>query len=184
MAIGNRPSIRPGPADTYASYGRAWANLSNTPFRYYKRWVHEGGIATPFITSWPNGALAERRIVDGAYQLTDVLPTILEATGLDGDAGGTSMLPALRGGEPAPHTLFWEHVGNAAARHGPWKIVRVAGQPWELYDMHVDRSELTDLAQKHPEVVDDLTARWHDWAGAVGVIPWDELRPIVRAHGG
>ena len=56
VRIGNEPSIVPGPEDTYASYGRAWANLSNTPFRFYKRWVHEGGIATPFIVHWPAGS--------------------------------------------------------------------------------------------------------------------------------
>ena len=58
VRIGNEPAIVPGGEDTYASYGRAWANLSNTPFRYYKRWVHEGGIACPLIVHWPAGALA------------------------------------------------------------------------------------------------------------------------------
>ena len=81
VRFGNEPSIVPGPEDTYASYGRAWANLSNTPFRYYKQWTHEGGIATPFIVHWPNGALRNGSVVRAPFQLVDVLPTVLEATG-------------------------------------------------------------------------------------------------------
>ena len=55
VRFGNRPDVMPGPENTYQSYGVAWANLSNTPFKLYKHWVHEGGIATPFIVHWPNG---------------------------------------------------------------------------------------------------------------------------------
>jgi arylsulfatase len=49
------PRVVPGPADTYVAYGRGWANVSNTPFREYKHWVHEGGISTPLIAHWPAG---------------------------------------------------------------------------------------------------------------------------------
>src|SRR3546814_4506375 len=55
VQFGNNPSIMPGPENTYQSYGTAWANLSNTPFRLYKHWIHEGGIATPLIMHWPAG---------------------------------------------------------------------------------------------------------------------------------
>ena len=81
LRIGNTPDVEPGPEDTYASYGRAWANLSNTPFRYYKRWVHEGGIATPFIAHWPAGGIAPG-VIDAPFQLVDVVPTVLEAAGV------------------------------------------------------------------------------------------------------
>src|SRR5688572_2759426 len=81
VRIGNAPSIMPGGEDTYASYGRAWANLSNTPFRYYKRHVHEGGIATPLVVRWPRGGIAAGQIVHPAHQLVDIMPTIVEATG-------------------------------------------------------------------------------------------------------
>ena len=72
----------PGPEDTYASYGRAWANLSNTPFRLYKRWTHEGGISTPLIVHWPLGGIGQGTIVRSPHQLTDMLPTLLETTQL------------------------------------------------------------------------------------------------------
>lgn len=187
MQIGNNPEIVPGPATTYSSYGRSWANLSNTPFRYYKRWVHEGGIATPLIVSWPAGGLAEGGIRRDPFQLTDILPTILDAIGLErpDDAVGTSMLPALRGADEAgAHPLFWEHVGNAAARMGRWKIVRIADRPWELYDVSTDRSETEDVATREPEVVAELAAAWESWARSVGVIPWERMRDVVRTHGG
>ena len=108
LQVGNEPSIMPGGDDTYASYGRAWANLSNAPFRFYKRWTHEGGVATPLIVHWPDGDLADGSIVSDPLQLTDVMPTLLDAAGTAysaHDAGrdvatceGRSFLPALRGG--------------------------------------------------------------------------------------
>ncbi|WP_246074359.1 arylsulfatase [Nonomuraea terrae] len=181
LRVGNDPGIDPGPEDTYASYGPAWANLSNTPFRHYKRWVHEGGIATPFIVHWPAGGLAGGRIVRTPFQLTDVLPTLLGVAGVEPPRRyrgrevpppeGRTMLPALRGEPVADVPLFWEHLGNAAVRRGRWKLVRENGGPWELYDMDADRSETTDLARRHPALVADLAAEYEGWARRVGVIP-------------
>ena len=181
MRLGNEPTIWPGAEDTFSSYGRAWANLSNTPFRLYKRWIHEGGISTPFIVSWPAGRLAESSIRHTPQQLTDVLPTILEAAGVavPGNLPGRSMLPSLAGGQAADgdHPLFWEHIGNAGARQGRWKLVREAEQDWELYDVRTDRSELHDVAGDHSDVVASLAQRWEAWAESVGVIPW----PLIKS---
>jgi len=181
LRIGNDPAIDPGPENTYASYGQAWANLSNTPFRFYKRWVHEGGIATPLIVSWPGGGLAGGRIVTTPFQLTDVLPTLLDAVGVpypDGPvlpAEGRSALPALRGGDAENATLYWEHIGNAAIRRGDWKLVREYPRDWELYHVGHDRSELTDLAGGHPELVAELAGEYDRWAERVGVIPRERI---------
>jgi arylsulfatase len=193
LKVGNEPSIIPGPEDTYASYGRAWANLSNTPFRLYKRWTHEGGIATPLIVHWPRGGLHKGAVVRAPFQLTDMLPTILEAAQVQFRADdserevpefeGCSLLPALRGGKPKYHTLFWEHTGNAALRRGRWKLVREYPSPWELYDMETDRSEKIDLASTHPDRVCELVAAWSAWAGRVGVVPWDNVLASYRAAG-
>jgi len=193
VRIGNDPQVLPGPEDTYASYGRAWANLSNTPFRYYKRWVHEGGIATPLIVSWANGGLATGSIVRSPFQLTDVVPTILEATGAAYPPRyhgreilpleGRSFLPALRG-TPLPHgALYWEHTGNAAIRRGRWKLVRDYPRDWELYDLEHDRSELDDLASQQPGLVRELAAEWQAWADRVGVIPWPVTEAIYAERG-
>jgi arylsulfatase len=193
MRVGNTPDIVPGPDDTYASYGRAWANLSNTPFRFYKRWVHEGGIAAPLIINWPNGGLDAGAVVDQPFQLVDVLPTVLEATGgrypppsitwpveaLE----GRSMLAALRGEACDPAPLFWEHTGNAAIRVGRWKLVREYPGEWELYDLDADRTELRDLAAAQPEIVRDLAAQWQAWADRVGVIPFEVTLRLYRERG-
>ena len=187
LRIGNRPDIEPGPEDTYASYGRAWANLSNTPFRFYKRWVHEGGISTPLIVHWPAGGLTPR-IVHTPFQLTDVVPTVLEATGVGYPETypgrdllpleGRSMLRALRGGDVEPRTLYWEHTGNAAIRRGRWKLVREPHLPWELYEIDVDRAELVNHAASHPDVVAELSKEWSAWASRVGVIPWERIQEL------
>jgi arylsulfatase A-like enzyme len=193
VRIGNEPGIDPGGEDSYSSYGRAWANLSNTPFRYYKRFVHEGGIATPLIVNWPAGRLANGSAVRAPHQLVDVMPTILEATGAAYPARhgghdiapveGRSLLSALRGRSAPDGTLYWEHTGNAAIRSGRWKLVRDYPKPWELYDIEHDRTELHDLAHEHPDVVRDLAARWQAWADRVGVLPWSVTESIYAERG-
>jgi arylsulfatase len=208
--IGNEPSIVPGGEDTYASYGRAWANLSNTPFRYYKQWTYEGGIATPLIVHWPHGALQSGRVVRAPLQLVDILPTVLDAAGAAYPADyqgravlpyeGRSFLPALRGGSLPDATLFWEHTGNAAVRRGQWKLVRAfpgakrywAGDAnltyegsytWELYDLAHDRSELHDVAAQHPDIVESLSRQWDAWAQRVGVVPFQQVVDAFAARG-
>ena len=193
MKVGNSPEIHPGGADTYTSYGQAWANLSNTPFRLYKRWVHEGGISTPLIISWPGGGLDRGSIVEAPHQLTDLTPTLLEATGVqplterDGEQlpqlEGVSLLTALRGGPATPHDLFWEHIGNQAMRDGDWKLVREDDRAWELYDLARDRSEQTDLAEKEPDRVTAMAERWQRWADEVGVIPRDQVLAARKSAG-
>ena len=193
---GNVPGLMPGPEETYQSYGRSWANLSNTPFREYKHWVHEGGIATPFIVHWPaglSGSAGELRTEPA--QLVDVLPTIAEVAGAsyptqrDGHAvppaEGRSLLPSLRGQEGAERDLFWEHEGNSAVRRGRWKLVRKHARPWELYDIEADRTELDDVAAEHPDLVADLERAYDAWAERCGVIPRETVLKLYaeRGHG-
>jgi arylsulfatase len=193
VGIGNVPTVEAGGEDSFASYGRAWANLSNAPFRYYKRWTHEGGIATPLIAHWPHGKLANRTVVRAPAQLVDVMPTILEATGAAYPSNrngneilpleGRSLLPALRGDSLPDATLYWEHTGNAAIRRGRWKLVREYPNAWELYDISRDRSELSNVAAQHPSIVDELAKGWQAWAGRVGVIPWETTIAIYLERG-
>lgn len=176
VMFGNYTTVRPGPEDTYASYGVPWANLSNTPFRRYKRWVHEGGISTPLIVHWPAGDIGQGSIVDSPAQLVDIVPTILDAAGLEpSPSEGRSLLPAFCGESPAPVPLYWEHTGNSAIRLGQWKLVRAFPGDWELYDMDTDRSELDDVAHQHPAVCVELISRWESWATRVGVLPWQPM---------
>jgi arylsulfatase A-like enzyme len=193
MRVGNTPDIVPGAEDTYASYGRAWANLSNTPFRFYKRWVHEGGISTPLIVHWPAAKLQSGAIVEQPFQLVDLVPTVMEVTQAPyppksvahkvAPLEGRSMLASLRGEAQDQVPLFWEHTGNAAIRLGKWKLVREYPHPWELYDIATDRTELHDLAGRHSDVVTELKTRWQQWADRVGVLPWETTLQIYRDRG-
>lgn len=186
VTVGNDPRLMPGPEDTYQSYGRGWANLSNTPYRRYKLWAHEGGISAPCIISWADGEVTGGRVIDGPYQLTHILPTLLEAVGLQVPAHlpGQSILGTLRGEQSqVEQPLWWEHCGNAAYRQGKWKIVREHGFDWELYDMNADRSELRDQAAAHCDLVRDLAREWSEIAHRVGVIPFSTTLDIYRRRG-
>ena len=184
VRVGNSPDVVPGPEDSYASYGRSWAHLSNTPFRLYKRWVHEGGIASPLIASWPAGGVQAGSRTGGPGHVVDIAPTVLRAVGGDADGmAGVSMLDQWRGEDAVERPLFWEHLGNAAVRHGPWKLVREAGQPWELYDIEADRGETDDVAAAHADVVTRLEHCWEVWARSTGVIEWDRLLTYYRMRG-
>jgi len=192
VRFGNDPDIMPGGEDTYASYGRAWANLSNTPFREYKHWIHEGGIATPLIIHWPAGLQNAGAIRHHPHQLPDIMATVLDATGSiypDVHNGhpifpleGRSMLPTLRGEASQDHPLFWEHEGNAAVRLGKWKLVRKYPGPWELYNMDSDRTELHDLALQYPERVAAMAHDYEDWAVRCGVIPRERILALCRGR--
>ncbi|PUB26271.1 arylsulfatase [Promicromonospora sp. AC04] len=184
VRVGNSPDVVPGPEDSYASYGRSWAHLSNTPFRLYKRWVHEGGIASPLIASWPAGGVLGGGRTAGPGHVVDIAPTVLRAVGGDTSGmAGASMLDQWRGEAAVERPLFWEHLGNAAVRYGQWKLVREAGRPWELYDILADRGETHDLAAEHADVVTRLEHCWEVWARSTGVIEWDRLLEYYRMRG-
>jgi arylsulfatase len=184
--------VMPGGPDTYLAYGRAWANVSNTPFREYKHWTHEGGISTPLIAHWPKGIPASRRnqLEPQPGHLIDIMATCLDVAGAAYPAErgghkirpleGVSLVPALAG-QPLARTqpLFWEHEGNRALRDGRWKLVAKEKQPWELYDMEKDRTELHDQAQTEPDRVKKLAARWDDWAARAQVLPLGGWRPSL-----
>ncbi len=184
------PRVIPGPADTYVAYGRGWANVSNTPFREYKHWVHEGGISSPLVAHWPAGIRSEApdQIVRDPGHVIDLMATCVDLAGAsypverDGRAilapEGISLRPVLEG-HPLrrPHPLCWEHEGNRAIRDGKWKLVAKHRQPWELYDLAADRPEQHDLAAARPAQVEELSARWQAWADRVGVRPWPVKPP-------
>lgn len=79
--------------------------------------------------------------------------------------------------------MFWEHEGNSAVRVGRWKLVRAHPEPWELYDMTLDRTELNDLAQAHPERVAEMSRLYEDWAARCGVLPREKVVALMRSQG-
>lgn len=166
--------VLPGPADTYIAYGRGWANVSNTPFREYKHWVHEGGIATPLIAHWPKGIATPGKLRHQPGHLIDIGATCAALAGVDGKhLAGVSLLPAFAGKPLDREAIFWEHEGNRAIRMGDWKAVgKGPGGAWELYNIQTDRVEATNLAQREPDRLKDLVSRWETWAQSTQVLPW------------
>ena len=180
------PTAPAGTPQSFTGYGRAWAAVSNTPFRYFKGDTYEGGIATPFI-AWSPGRFPGGRTADPATHIVDLLPTISELSGLvpgqqayPDSLEGLSLLPLLEGTDTlAPRPLFFEHMGNAGVIDGRWKLVRFRNQPWELYDLATDRGETTDLAARYPERMQLLQALYTDWAAQSGVLPWEVVESAI-----
>lgn len=182
IRVGNLPGVRPGGPDTFMSYDLPWANASNSPFRLYKHWVHEGGIATPLVVQWP-ATIRQPAILHAPCHIIDLMPTFLEAAGVAQPAEyggravqpleGESLLPALRG-EPWQRegVLFWEHEGNLAVRDGDWKLVRKYPGDWELYNMAEDRTELHDLRAADPGRAERMMRWYGEWAARIGVRDW------------
>lgn len=179
LGNGSEEMVRnPPPGTEGVRLGEAWANACNTPFRLYKHFVHEGGVCTPFVAHWPAGMKAADRggFVRHAAYLPDVMATCVELASATYPESkppcvGKSLAATLRGGEGAIHTepLYWEHEGNAAVRWGDWKLVRRYQQPWELYDIANDRTELHDLSEANSDKRDELVALWEAWATEHGV---------------
>jgi len=182
-----RGHVMPGPADTYIGYGRNWANVSNTPFREYKHYVHEGGISTPLVVHWPNGIKAKNRLRSEPTHLIDLMATCVDIADAEYPATykgkkitpyeGKSLMPVFAGKSLDRDMIFFEHEGNRALRMGNWKIVAKGkhGQDdvnWELYHIKEDRSELHDLAREHPERLERLKTQWVEKATLVKVTPW------------
>jgi arylsulfatase A-like enzyme len=168
---GHDPKAAPGSAASYLCLGPGFSSAANTPFRRHKTWVHEGGICTPLIVHWPKGMAARGELRSDPVHLIDVVPTLVELTGaklpatVDGQSvpprPGKSLVPAFaKAGAIERDSLWWLHEGNRAIRVGNWKLVAAKDDPWELYDLSKDRSEMHDLATSLPDKVRELEQRW------------------------
>ena len=175
----------PGSADSDIYCGQSWATLENTPFRRYKHYNHEGGIATPLVVHWPDRIKSGGQLRPQPGHLIDIMATCVEVA----DARypkefkgrsilpmeGRSLLPAFANKAISRDALFWEHEGNAAIRDGDWKLVRLGRDgPWELYNLKADRTELHDLAAVQPKKAKELIAKWDAWAERARVKPYPE----------
>ncbi len=183
-----RGHVSPGPADTYIAYGKNWANVSNTPLREYKHWVHEGGISTPLIAHWPKGFEARNELRSEPSHLIDIMATCLDVAGAKYPtefAGnrikplqGKSLTPVFRKEAFEREAIYWEHEGNRAVRFGDWKLVakgqmRDRSQPvqWELYNIAQDRNENNDLIKEEDELASKLKKMWQVYAESCDVFP-------------
>jgi arylsulfatase A-like enzyme len=184
--------VMAGPPDSWVAYGEEWANVSNTPFRLYKQWVHEGGIASPLIVHWPAGIRSKGELNGQLSHLIDIMPTCLAIAAVKYPAEmngnmitpveGISLLPALNGGRTGREFMFWEHSANRAIRIGDWKLVaKVITQKkfvpadekaWELFNLKDDPSETKNLASKYPQKVSEMSDNWEKEALRLKAIPW------------
>ena len=173
----------PGSEKSTVFEGQSWATLSNTPFRRYKHFNHEGGIATPLIVHWPAVIRTPGAFRQQPGHVIDMMATCVDVAGakypdqFNGKAiqpmEGRSLVPAFDDKPIQRDALFWEHEGNRAIRVGDWKLVAAGGNgPWELYDMKVDRTELHDLSGVQPERAKSLADQWEAWAKRANVKPY------------
>jgi arylsulfatase A-like enzyme len=180
---GNNPLVMPGTEETYQSYGVPWANASNTPFRLYKHWVHEGGIATPLIVRWPMRIGDCGRLCHQPGHLIDIMATCIDVAGTEYPTSyngrrivpleGKSLVPAFANKPIKREAIYWEHEGNRAIRAGKWKLVaRGKNGPWELYDLDADRTETNNLAAVYPDRAKQMAEMWQHWAQRACVLPW------------
>ncbi|MDD7986553.1 arylsulfatase [Lentisphaera marina] len=172
----------------WASLGKNWANVSNTPYVSYKNSSREGGICTPFIAHWPKG-IAKPGSINKKFtgHFIDVMATIVDITGAQYPAefkgqevkpmAGVSFLPQLKGdlNSVRNKNIYWQWSVGKAVRQGKWKAV-AGGSKWSLFDMEQDCNETNDLAKDFPEKLESMKKQWQDWYASTSA-------PALKAKG-
>ena len=204
---------RIGAPGSLNNYPKGWSMAGNTPFREWKRYTYQGGIADPLIIHWPEG-IEDAGAIRGQYHhVTDVLPTVLEALDIEppasiagvrqSDIEGVSMWYSVL--DPVAETRkkvqYYEMLGARAIYYDGWKAVadhvpmsstgNFDKDRWELFHLPDDPNETNDLSEVHPEIVRDLVDRWWTEAGRYNVLPlddrgyerWPDPRPAVGPQG-
>ena len=193
QAIANIDTI--GGPNSHTNYPWGWAQVGNTPYRWYKQNTHEGGVHVPMVMHWPNGIAKEQRGTkrDQFVFVADIVPTVYDILGVTPPTvrKGLEQMPVTGhsfksflndASAPATNTIqYFENGGSLAIVAGEWKAVlkHTAGQPyanekWELFHIAKDRSETNDLAEKDPAKLDEMVAHWWEQAEIHGVLPLDD----------
>jgi arylsulfatase A-like enzyme len=177
---GSGPDLLPGPHDTFAAYGLAWATTSNTPLRDTKQSAYEGGIRTPLIARWPAVIKKGGVLTPQPGHVIDIMATTLDVAGVEYPTifqdrrpipmEGKTLVPVFEGQERDGHdVLAWKCSRGRAVRSGPWKLVRPRDdRDWELYNVIDDPGETNDLAEQHPDRVERMTEQYSAWRIHVG----------------
>jgi Sulfatase len=189
-----------GSPATYNHYPVGWAWAFNTPFKLWKRYNFEGGVADPLVISWPAGIRAHGEIRRQFIHATDVVPTIYDVlhVELPDDVKGYQQLP-LEGvsfrstfedaDAPTPkESAFFSMLGSRAVWHKGWKAVSVhptiAGwshfdqDRWELYHTDDDPTEMHDLGADHPFKVQEMINHWFHLAGLYNGLPLEDRTAV------
>ena len=173
------PGVAPGPAESYRTYNSEWANAGNTPFRLYKQYNHEGGIATPLIAYWPAGITEPGTRSDQVGHLIDFMPTLSDLAGATYPDSfgnhdvlpmeGISLASVFKGKQVTERPpIYWEFRGSRAVRMGNWKLVAERSKDWELYNVAEDRTELKEIGDEHPEIKAQMASMYDSWANRAG----------------
>ena len=184
--------VMPGPANSWVTYGIEWANVSNTPFKMYKHWTHEGGIASPLIVYWPKGVKQKGAIRKQDAHLIDIMATCIDIAGISypktyngyniQPMEGKSLVGAINNQPIKRDFIFWEHEGNRALKAGKWKLVSKTEKSkvftekdqnaWELYNLELDPSETKNVAVQYTAKVKELALLWEKEAIRTKALPW------------
>lgn len=195
---GDRAAGLPGTPESYDGYEYSWASASNTPFKWFKHWTHEGGISTPLIVWYPS-LIKTSRISNAVGYIADIMPTLVEISGAKypkqykghvvTPTVGKSLVPVFKNpADPGRDVTWWEHEGNRALRKGSWKIVSRYDYatnielPWELYDLESDRSETIDLSKQHAAKLKELVDEYAVITAKVKAVPYRELLESRKAR--
>jgi arylsulfatase len=167
----NDPNARIGAKGSYVTYDVPWANVSNTPFRKYKKYMHEGGIITPCIVHWPAKIKPRKGYVNEMGHVMDLVPTALDLAKVSAEGLPGISLGFLWGARaPVERTCFWEHEGNKAMRKGNWKLVKdQEDAAWALYNLANDPCETRNLAAAEPGILQDMLSSHQSWETTVDV---------------
>lgn len=180
-----------GGEETYIAYPTGWAQVSNTPFRQYKRYTMNGGIRVPFVVHWPRGIAAKGEVRNDWVHVTDIAPTLLDIVGVPYPAefkglktrpqDGVSFRNLLGGGIPRQRPgQAYELEGNRGFIKDGWKLVslqpkkqRINLEAWMLFDLTKDPTEIDDLAKTHPDKLAEMVTAFEADAAANFMYPLD-----------
>lgn len=187
-----------GTGETDNHYHAGWAMAGNTPFRYFKQTVHNGGINDALIVHWPKGIKAKGEIRQQYHHIIDIIPTIMDVTGVgfQKEIEGVEQMPfdgvSMKysfddANVTTNHPVqYYEQVGNRAIYVDGWKAVTIHGNRmpwiiagtfdfdkdvWELYNVKEDPTETNDLAASNPEKLEELKKKFDEEAWKYNVYP-------------
>jgi arylsulfatase len=192
-----------GSPDTYEHYPTGWATAFSTPFKMFKRYSeYSGGTCDPLVISWPKGIKARGEVRNQYHHSTDIVPTLLEVCGVampkvykgveQVPLSGVSMKYTFDAKPDAPtqkKVQYYAMLGTRAIWAKGWKAVAIHPpapsnignfdkDEWELYHVDADRSESNNLADEHPEILQELIKTWFEEADKNNVLPLDDRTAV------